>query len=100
MDEGTIEFLKSKGLDISRAKSRSVEQHPNIDAAQIIVALSPAAKRAYPKPTRAVCLDWSLPDPSLITGAAEKQAAYEQSYEFLRQHISDICEAVLADRLS
>ena len=100
VDEGTIEFLKSKGLDISRAQSRSVEQHPNIDAAQIIVALSPAAKRAYPKPTRAVCLDWSLPDPSLTSDPGEKQAAYEQAYEFLRQHISDICEAVLADRLS
>jgi phosphate transport system protein len=100
IDPGTTEFLKSKGLDISRSKSRSVDQLPSIDAAQIIVALSPNAKRAFPKPTKAVCLDWSIPDPSLVKGDAEtKRTAYEQAYQFLSQQISDLCEAVLGDKI-
>jgi protein-tyrosine-phosphatase len=100
IDPGTVEFMSSKGIDLSHAQSRSVEQLPNIDAAQIIVALSPAAKKAFPKPTKAVCLDWSLPDPSTATGTPEeKLAAYESAYQFLHEHISELCEAVLSDRI-
>ena len=100
VDPGTIEFLAKKGSDISRAKTRTVDQIPNLDAFQIIVALSPAAKRAFPKPTKAVCLDWSLPDPSEATGdAAAKTAAYEQAFQFLNQQISDLCEAVIGDKI-
>ena len=100
IDPGTVEFLKSKDLDLSRAKSRSIQQLPNFEAAQIIVALSPEAKRAFPKPTKAVCLDWSIADPSLVSGDAEtKRAAYEATYQFLSQQISDLCEAVLGDKI-
>ncbi len=98
IDPGTLAFLKDKGLDLPQPKSQSVEQVPNLDAAQIIVALDPAAKRAFPKPTKAVCIDWSLDDPSEAAGTdAEKRAAYERAYLFLYQHISDLCEAVLGD---
>ena len=101
MDPGTVAFLQTKGIDISHAKCRSVEQLPNLDASQIIVALSPAAKKAFPKPTKAVCLDWSLPDPSAATGTPEeKNAAYESAYQFLHEHISELCEAVLRDRIA
>ena len=100
VDQGAVEFLKGKGIDISRAKSRSIDQLPSLDASQIIVALAPAAKRAFPKPTKAVCLDWSVADPSLTTGdAAARQAAYEHTYQFLHQQISDLCEAVLGDKI-
>lgn len=100
LDPGTVEFMRGKGVDLSHAQSRSVEQLANLDAAQIIVALSPAAKKAFPKPTKAVCLDWSLPDPSAVTGADdEKRAAYESAYQFLREHISELCDAVLSDSI-
>jgi phosphate transport system protein len=100
VDPGTVEFMRGKGVDISHALSRSVAQLPNLDAAQIIVALSPAAKKAFPKPTKAVCLDWSLPDPSAVTGTdEEKRAAYESAYQFLREHITELCDAVLSDSI-
>jgi phosphate transport system protein len=99
-DPGMVEFMRSKGVDLSHAQSRSVEQLPNLDAAQIIVALSPAAKKAFPKPTKAVCLDWSLPDPSAITGSDEEgRAAYESAHQFLREHITELCDAVLRDSI-
>ena len=101
IDSGTIEFMKTKGIDPSHAKSLSVDQLPNLDASQIIVALSPAAKKAFPKPTKAVCLDWSLPDPSLVTGSPEeKREAYESAYQFLNQHITELCDAVLSDHIA
>ncbi len=100
LDPGTVEFMRSKGVDLSHAQSRSVAQLPNLDAAQIIVALAPAAKKAFPKPTKAVCLDWSLPDPSLVAGSGEeKRAAYESAYQFLREHIVELCDAVLSDSI-
>jgi hypothetical protein len=77
-----------------------VDQLPNLDAAQIIVALDPAAKRAFPKPSKAVCIDWSLPDPSKIEGdEAAKTAAYESAFNFLNGHISGLTAAVLGDNI-
>ncbi len=100
VDPGAVEFMRGKGVDMSHAKTHSVDQLPNLDAAQIIVALSPSAKKAFPKPTKAVCLDWSLPDPSQVTGSdEEKRAAYESAYQFLREHISELCDAVLSDSI-
>lgn len=100
IDPGTVEYLKSKGIDVSRAKSRNVNQLPNLEASQIVVALSAEAKRAFPKPTKAVCLDWSIDDPSIVTGdAAARQVAYDKAFHFLSQQISDLCEAVLGDKI-
>jgi phosphate transport system protein len=100
LDASTLAFLKSKGLTPPNPQSKSVDQLPNLDAAQIIVALDPAAKLAFPKPTKAICLDWSLADPSTVTDPAARQAAFEQAYTFLSEQISDLCEAALGDKIS
>jgi phosphate transport system protein len=100
VDPATLEFLKSKGLEIRNPQSKGVAHLPNLDAAQIIVALDPAARRAFPKPTKAICLDWSLTDPSAIGDATARQAAFEQAFSFLKDQINELCEAVLADRIS
>jgi phosphate transport system protein len=99
IDPDVLEFLKSKGLTPPNPHSKSVDQVPNLDASQIIVALDPAAKRAFPKPTKAVCLDWSLPDPSDCTNAGDKRAAFEHAFQFLRQHITELCNAVVGDTI-
>jgi len=101
IDRKTAEFLKEKGIAPSRFDTQSVEQVPNLDAAQIIVALDPAAKRAFPKPTKAVCIDWSLPDPSKVDGDdSAKAAAYEEAFNFLHEHISGLTAAVLGDQIA
>ena len=47
-----------------------------------------------------MCLDWSLPDPSAVTGTdEEKHAAYESAYQYLREHITELCDAVLSDSI-
>lgn len=101
VDPRTISFLKEKGLDVTKQTSKSVDQIPNLDHYQVIVALAPEAKKAFPlPPTKVVCLDWSVDDPSKATGSpAEIQAAYESTYQFLHAHIRDLVEAVLGNKI-
>jgi phosphate transport system protein len=99
INQATIAFLRDKGIDITRQSPRSVDQVPNFEHYQVIVALSDEARRVFPNPpTKVVCLDWSTPDPSLVQGSAEEvRAAYEETYRFLHSHLRDLVEAILGD---
>ncbi len=99
IDPGVVLFLKEKGIDLSCANSKTVDQVPNLDHVQIVVALDPSARRAFPAPpTKTVCIDWSLPDPSRVQGTTEEiWAAYEKAYRFLLDHVRDLVEAIVID---
>ena len=101
VDPALIGFLEEKGIDLSRATTRVLEQVPNIEFTQILVALTREAKRGFGFAPKAVCLDWSgLPNPTAADLLGDKRAAaYEQAYQYLQQNISDLCHAVLADKL-
>lgn len=101
IDPTTASFLKEKGLDLSRHTSKAVAQIPNLEHYQIIVALADEAKKAFPRPpTKTICLDWTVSDPSKVKGTpAEIRTAYEQTYKFLHSHIEDLVEAVLGDKV-
>ena len=101
VDPGTVSFLKEKGLDATRQSSKAVNQIPNFDHYHIVIALAKEAEKVFPRPpTKMVCLDWSVQDPSQVRGtAAEIRAAYEDTYKFLHSHISDLVEAVLGDKI-
>ena len=95
VDRGLVEFMTAKGLDLSSAKSRSVEQVPNLEHYQIFVALTPEAVGAFPPPnTKTVNLEWPLPDPA----AGERLGtapAYEETWNFLQAQIGDLVKALL-----
>jgi len=98
-DPRTVEFLKGKGIDISRAAPRSVENVPNLESYQIIVALAPEARRTFPVKTKSICLDWSIPDPSQASGSPEEiKKAYEDAYQKLHPQIQDLIEGILGDK--
>jgi len=99
IDPETLRLLKDRGLDTTPLTSKTVEQVPHLDRYQIVVALAKEAKRVFPAPpTKAVCLDWSLPDPSKHQGTAEEvRAVYERTYVTLEDHVRDLVEAVLGD---
>ncbi len=99
VDPQTIWFLAQKGIDISHQASRSIDQVPQLDQIQVIVALSKAAEKAFPKkPSKILCLRWNEPDPSQMRGAPEKvQAAYEQVFESLTNQIRDLVNAILGE---
>ena len=103
IDPDLIAFLKDKNIDIGGATSKTPEQVPNWEFTQIRVALDANAKKYFPSGNRAVCLDWALPDLSQAgnTGSAEQKTAnYEAAYQFLREHISALVDAVLSDKIS
>jgi phosphate transport system protein len=99
VDATTLGFLREKGLDISRQSSKAVNQVPHLDHYQIIVALAKEAQQVFPPPpTKAVCLDWSLRDPSTVKGSPDEiRLAYQEAFDYLKAHIQDLVEAVLGD---
>ena len=101
VDPATVLFLNEKGIDLSRHVSKAASQIPNLEHYQLIVALAPEAKKVFPRPpTKTVCLDWSVPDPSKVKGSSEEiHAAYESTYRFLKDHIEELVEAVLGDKI-
>jgi len=94
-----VRFMMDKGIDISRQTSKYLNQIPNLDHYQVIVALSKEAHVAFPPaPTKTVSIEWEVQDPSKIEGSAEEiSAAYEKTFQFLETHIRDLVEAILGD---
>jgi phosphate transport system protein len=99
-DPQTIWFLAEKGVDISHQPSRSVDQVPQLDRMQVIVALCKEAQKAFPqKPTKTLGLEWLVPDPSKARGTPEEvRAAYERAFESLSSHLRDLVQAILGDQ--
>ncbi len=95
-----IDSLKEKGLDISGRSSKSVDQVPHLENYQVIVALSPGARRILPAPpTKAVCLDWSTINAAQSTTSTEPiSPTYQEFYDFLFDHVRDLVEAVVSDQ--
>jgi protein-tyrosine-phosphatase len=93
--------MKEKGIDISRQNSKDVSQVPNLDHYQVIVALAKEAQRVFPPPpTKTVTLEWTVQDPSKVSGSPDQvRAAYEATYQFICEHINDLSEAILGDKL-
>ncbi len=97
LDGATAFFLEQKGIArVSHAPQRP-EKVPNFDHFQVLVALSERARQVFPPaPSRIVCLEWILPDPSQSTGTTEQiEEDLERTYTFLRDHIRELVEALL-----
>jgi phosphate transport system protein len=95
----TIRFLAQKGIDVSHQPSKSVEQVPNLEQVQVIVALCREAEAAFPqKPSKSLGLQWLAPDPSRARGAPEELSVeYERAFQVLATHIRDLVQAILGE---
>lgn len=96
IDHTTIEFMKSKGIDLSRTAPKAIHQIPNLDHYQIIIVFDEEARKSFRNCSpKIVFLDWPLDDPSKFQGTAEEQTqAYEKTYKFLKDQIHDLVEAI------
>jgi len=101
VDERTAKFLAQKRLEKPRQAPKSVEQIPNFDHYKVIIALDKEAKKVFPSPpSKTVCLDWNVQDPSAVRGTEEEiQKAYEDAYRFIRGQIEDLTQAILDDKI-
>ena len=100
VDVGAIEYLEERGMDISSRTSKTFDQVPLLEHYQLIVALSPDARRVFPPaPTRRVSLDWSAVHSVALPNTAERTSSdYQRLYELLSDHVRDLVEAVASDR--
>ena len=95
-DARTLDFLKTKGFDLSRQGPRALEQVPNLEYYQVIIALDKAATKAFPPPpSKTVCLEWAGPDPSTLPASAEATAGYEAAYQEIQSQMKDLVEAIV-----
>lgn len=92
----TIEFMAARGLDVSRAVPKALNQVANLEQNDVIVLLAPEASRAFPRrPRNTVLLDWSVEDPSQAKGSdAEVRQAFERTAEFIEGQIRDLISAI------
>jgi len=94
VDPRTIEFMESKGFDISRSVPKSLLQVPNLDHQHVIVLLAPEARRAFPRrPRKAVLLEWTVDDP--YAGDETKLTErFEEIYGYVEGQIRDLISAI------
>ncbi len=93
----TAAFLSEKGHDTALLSPRSINQVANLDHFQVIVALSPAVKKHFPRrPGKGIYIDWAIDDPEKVQGTPDqKRAATESAYQALRESIFDRMQAIL-----
>lgn len=99
VDARAVRFMMDKGIDISRHTTKYLNQIPNLDHYQVIIALSKDAEVAFPPaPTKTVSIDWEVDDPAKVEGSGEEvRAAYEKTFKFLEIHIRDLVGAILGE---
>lgn len=92
LDPVTIAFMQGKGADLSRVAARAIHEIPDLDQHQVVVALSEAATKAFPrKPRGLVFLEWPYTDPAAASGTPEQVTeAYEAAYARLRADVADL----------
>jgi phosphate transport system protein len=100
IDPRTVDFLAKKGVEMGQQAPKAVEQVPNLDHYQIIIALDPEARKIFPSPpTKTVTLDWTLNDPSQAKGTPEEvRAAYEEAFRFIHLNLQNLVEAILGGK--
>jgi protein-tyrosine-phosphatase len=100
IDPRTIQFMKSKGYDISNTTPRSVSQIPNLDSYNVIVAFSSEAKQIFPRePRKTIYLDWEVEAPSFARDDAETvEKKHENVFQFVTKHVNNLVNAVIGSK--
>jgi phosphate transport system protein len=96
LDAATIEFMRGKGVDLSRTPARAIFDVPEFDRFQVVVALSDRVKAALPQEARGrVFLEWQYPPPSASDGGPDAAArAHEEAYARLEADVVDLLAIV------
>ena len=97
IEAATKEFVRTKGIDLSRLGSKAINQVPNLDHYHVVILLAKESKAAFPPNARnLVFLDWAIADPSKVQGSPEQvKAAYEAAYQFIQDQIKDMVNAIV-----
>lgn len=94
-DPRTVAFLKEKGFDLARQTSKGLDQVPNLEYYQVVIAFGKETRNAIQLPTKSVLLDWNLEDPCKLEPPEQAAAAFDRAYEFIDRHLRDLTQAML-----
>jgi phosphate transport system protein len=99
VDSGVIDFMKKKGIDLSRSVPKAFHQIPHLDYYHVVIILDKDAHGGFPKQRgKKILLDWFIDNPCAMTGPKDdKTKAYEAAYSFLKTRISELVDS-LAER--
>jgi phosphate transport system protein len=97
VDPRAVKFMAEKGIDLSRQTSKLLEQVPQWELYQVVIALSAQAREALPiRAKKTICLTWSVPDPAQVQGPPEAVAvSFESAFQALGLQIRELMGAIL-----
>ncbi len=100
IDPVAIEYMKEKGVDLSRQQSKTLEHIPNLEHYQVVVVFDRQLTRSLGAVSRkTLVFDWQPATP--VAGETEtiKRAALENAYKYLGVHIRDLMQAILGSEI-
>lgn len=97
VDPRAVEFMRTKGIDISRQTAKSPEQVPHVEHYQVMIAFTQEAQAAFPAPpTKTICLTWPVKDPAEVAGTPEAvQAIFESAFQYVETHVKELVGAIV-----
>ena len=99
VDERLVKFMAEKGIDISAQQSKSLDQVPDWQQLQVVVALGAQARKALPaRPGKTIFFTWPVKDPAAADGSpAAVHEAFESACQQLDAHIKELVGAMLEE---
>jgi arsenate reductase len=99
IDTRMVAFMAKRGIEVTRNRSRSLDEVGGINDFQVVVLLSKQAEDACPElPYKTVALTWEIPDPSIVEGTpAQVEAAYSRAFAEIDTKLGDLLHALLGD---
>lgn len=99
IEPAVIQFMAEKGIDISRQTSKSLEQMPNWENCQVIVALdSRSLENLHLRSNKPIVLTWPIDDPCRAQGSPEaRKSAFESAYKSLETNLKELAAAILEE---
>lgn len=91
-----LKFMSGKGIDLSRASSKSIQQVPNLEHYQIVVLLGKGLRPLPKLPRKTVQFEWDIKNPAAVQGSpAQIQSAFDDAYKQIQTQIRDLILAIL-----
>jgi phosphate transport system protein len=96
LDPRLVEFMNSRGIDVSRQQPKTLDQLPHWEQSQVIITLGEEAGRALPAhPSKIVVFNWPIPDPAEAgAGAAAWRPRFEAAARALEASLRELAQAL------
>jgi phosphate transport system protein len=99
MDARAVKFMAERGMDLSAQTSKTLEQVPQWEQHQVIVAMGSHSRRALPpRPGKTIVFTWAIKDPAEVEGPASVvHEAFEAARQSLEAQIKELAGAILEE---